>query len=47
MQAMKSTLSDRQAVWAFVLGWVAVTADVRANLPVSRWRGRQLGHAAL
>lgn len=34
MQAMKSTLSDRQAVWAFVLGCVAVTAGVCAHLPM-------------
>jgi putative MFS transporter len=33
MQAMKSTLSDRQAVWAFVLGCLAVTAGVAAHLP--------------
>jgi putative MFS transporter len=34
MQAMKSTLSDRQAVWAFVLGCVAVTIGVCAHLPM-------------
>lgn len=34
MQAIKSTLSDRQAVWAFVLGCVAVTAGVCAHLPM-------------
>lgn len=34
MQAMKGTLSGRHAVWAFVLGRVAVTADVCANLPM-------------
>jgi putative MFS transporter len=34
MQAMKSTLSDRQAVWAFVLGCFAVTAGVAAHLPM-------------
>lgn len=31
---MKSTLSDRQAVWAFVLGCVAVTLGVLAHLPM-------------
>jgi putative MFS transporter len=34
MQALKSTLSDRQAVWAFVLGCIAVTAGVCAHLPM-------------
>ncbi len=34
MQSLKSTLSDRQAVWAFVLGCVAVTAGVCAHLPM-------------
>jgi putative MFS transporter len=34
MQAMNSTLSDRQAVWAFALGCVAVTAGVCAHLPM-------------
>lgn len=34
MQAIKSTLSDRQAVWAFVLGCIAVTAGVCAHLPM-------------
>ena len=34
MQAMRSTLSDRQAVWAFLLGCVAVTAGVCAHLPM-------------
>ena len=34
MQSMKSTLSDRQAVWAFVLGCVAVTVGVCAHLPM-------------
>jgi putative MFS transporter len=34
LQALKSTLSDRQAVWAFVLGCVAVTAGVLAHLPM-------------
>src|SRR3569833_433748 len=29
-----STLSDRQAVWAFVLGCVAVTAGVLFHLPM-------------
>ncbi|MGN6121430.1 MAG: MFS transporter [Sphingomonas oligoaromativorans] len=31
---MSSTLSDRQAIWAFVLGCVAVTAGVCAHLPM-------------
>ncbi|WP_241491805.1 MFS transporter [Sphingomonas endophytica] len=31
---MSSTLSDRQALWAFVLGCVAVTAGVVAHLPM-------------
>jgi putative MFS transporter len=34
MQALKSTLSDRQAVWAFALGCIAVTAGVCAHLPM-------------
>lgn len=34
MRVMKTTLSDRQAVWAFVLGCVAVTAGVCAHLPM-------------
>lgn len=34
MGGLKSTLSDRQAVWAFVLGCVAVTAGVCAHLPM-------------
>jgi putative MFS transporter len=34
MQVIKSTLSDRQAVWAFVLGCIAVTAGVCAHLPM-------------
>jgi len=34
MQAMKSTPSDRQAVWALVLGCLAVTAGVAAHLPM-------------
>jgi putative MFS transporter len=34
MQVMKSTLSDRQAVWAFALGCIAVTAGVAAHLPM-------------
>ncbi len=34
MQAIKSTLSDRQAVWAFVMGCIAVTAGVCAHLPM-------------
>ncbi len=31
---MRSTLSDRQAVWAFALGCVAVTLGVLAHLPM-------------
>lgn len=31
---MKSTLSDRQAVWAFALGCLAVTLGVMAHLPM-------------
>lgn len=34
MGSIKSTLSDRQAVWAFVLGCVAVTIGVVAHLPM-------------
>ena len=34
MQPMNSTLSDRQAVWAFALGCVAVTTGVCAHLPM-------------
>ena len=34
MDGMSSTLSDRQAIWAFVLGCVAVTAGVCAHLPM-------------
>jgi len=34
MQAIKKTLSDRQAVWAFVIGCIAVTAGVAAHLPM-------------
>ena len=34
MRGMSSTLSDRQALWAFVLGCVAVTAGVLAHLPM-------------
>jgi len=34
MTTMKNTLSERQAVWAFVLGCVAVTAGVCAHLPM-------------
>lgn len=33
-KAMNSTLSDRQAVWAFVAGCIAVTAGVCAHLPM-------------
>src|SRR3546814_15566119 len=31
---LRSTLSDRQALWAFVLGCVAVTAGVLLHLPM-------------
>ena len=34
MQAIRTTLSDRQAVWAFVIGCIAVTAGVAAHLPM-------------
>ena len=34
MGGMGSTLSDRQAVWAFALGCVAVTGGVLAHLPM-------------
>ena len=34
MGSMKSTLSDRQAVWAFVAGCIAVTLGVLAHLPM-------------
>jgi putative MFS transporter len=34
MGSIKSTLSDRQAVWAFVLGCIAVTIGVIAHLPM-------------
>lgn len=34
MQAIRSTLSDRQAIWAFALGCIAVTAGVCAHLPM-------------
>ena len=34
MGGLKSTLSDRQAVWAFVLGCIAVTAGVCTHLPM-------------
>lgn len=34
MGSINSTLSDRQAVWAFVLGCVAVTIGVVAHLPM-------------
>ncbi len=34
MTAFSSTLSDRQAVWAFALGCVAVTAGVITHLPM-------------
>lgn len=34
MGSIKSTLSDRQAVWAFVLGCIAVTIGVVAHLPM-------------
>src|SRR3546814_21133417 len=31
---LRSTLSDRQALWAFVLGGVAVTSGVLLHLPM-------------
>ena len=34
MPGMNSTLSDRQAIWAFALGCVAVTAGVVLHLPM-------------
>ena len=34
MGGISSTLSDRQAVWAFALGCIAVTAGVIAHLPM-------------
>jgi MFS transporter, putative metabolite:H+ symporter len=34
MPGLSSTLSDRQALWAFVLGCVAVTAGVLLHLPM-------------
>lgn len=34
MKGLSSTLSDRQALWAFVLGCLAVTAGVCAHLPM-------------
>ena len=34
MAGISSTLSDRQAIWAFVLGCLAVTAGVCAHLPM-------------
>jgi len=34
MVGISSTLSDRQAIWAFALGCVAVTAGVCAHLPM-------------
>ncbi|MCU6455036.1 MFS transporter [Sphingomonas sp. A2-49] len=34
MNGFSTTLSDRQAVWAFVLGCLAVTAGVCAHLPM-------------
>jgi putative MFS transporter len=34
MHGMTSTLSDRQALWAFMLGCLAVTAGVCAHLPM-------------
>lgn len=34
MGSIKSTLSDRQAVWAFILGCIAVTIGVVAHLPM-------------
>ena len=34
MGGLSSTLSDRQAIWAFALGCVAVTLGVCAHLPM-------------
>jgi putative MFS transporter len=34
MGSLKSTLSDRQAVWAFIAGCIAVTLGVCAHLPM-------------
>ncbi len=34
MNSISSTLSDRQAIWAFVLGCAAVTIGVAAHLPM-------------
>ncbi len=34
MNSLKSTLSDRHAVWAFVVGCIAVAAGVVAHLPM-------------
>lgn len=43
MRAIKgSALSDRQAVWAFVLGCVGVTAGVLLHLPMF-WMARSMG----
>ena len=55
MQAIKKTLSDRQAVWAFVIGCIAVTAGVAAHLPMFviarsmhyRLAGMPIDHAML
>ena len=41
MNTMGSTLSDRQAIWAFVLGCLAVTAGVATHLPMFAM-GRQM-----
>lgn len=41
MSTMGSTLSDRQAIWAFVLGCLAVTAGVGTHLPMFAM-GRQM-----
>ncbi|MEG3178632.1 hypothetical protein U1872_20555 [Sphingomonas sp. RB3P16] len=38
---MGSTLSDRQAIWAFALGCLAVTAGVGTHLPMFAM-GRQM-----
>ena len=55
MQAIKTTLSDRQAVWAFVIGCIAVTAGVAAHVPMFvvarsmhyRLAGMPIDHAML
>ena len=34
LKGINSVLSDRQALWAFALGYVAVTAGVLLHLPM-------------